>query len=236
MCGSRLAVFFIALTAAALAQTPPVGAKDITQMPPATPSAAAAPSATIAAPASVIRVYVDNLSGSDASLLAGLITQTLFQSKQVVVTEDQSNASLILKGTVLRQPIATASASTHSPTTHRSRAAAHASASGTSPDGLPVTSLDSAAANTAPVLPADGAELPADAADLPPLPMLDAPTDLTRFRYRLDLQVINPSGDLVWMSGRGAQALPFQDADDAVSRTIQPLLDTISQMKPSGGQ
>ncbi|MGH9481401.1 MAG: hypothetical protein ACRD1L_04860 [Terriglobales bacterium] len=233
MRGSLLLVVFSTLAAVALAQTPPVGAKDITQVPPAVPMAA--PSATIAAPASVIRVYVENLGGSDAATLAGLITQSLFQSKKVVVTENESSASLILKGTVLRQPILTSVPSTAS-ATHRSRTPPRRSASSstTSPDGLPVTSLDASDGAASGTTAGNSALSPG--LDLPPLPGLDAPADLAHFRYRLDLQAVNPDGDLVWISGRGSQAPPFLGADDAVARALEPLLATLAQLKPGAGQ
>lgn len=176
------------------AQTPPANARDITQMPPA--SQVTAPSSEIAAPASVVRVYVDTLSGADASALAGLITQNLFQSKQVVITENQSNASLILKGTVLRKPVPVAG-------TKRGRTRGKSSSAEATDAGLA-------------------------SADLPPLGNLGTPVDLSKYVYRLNLQVLNPNGDLVWMSGQGTEALPYQAAEAAVAQTLQPLLAAVA--------
>ncbi|HVA64526.1 MAG TPA: hypothetical protein VNF74_12440 [Terriglobales bacterium] len=176
------------------AQTPPANARDITQMPPA--GQATAPSSEISAPVSVVRVYVDTLSGADARALAGLITQDLFQSKQVVITENQSNASLILKGTVQRKPVPVAA-------TKRGRARERSSSAEARDAGLA-------------------------SADLPPLGDLGAPVDLSKYVYRLDLQVLNPNGDLVWMSGQGTEALPYQAAEPAVAQTLQPLLAAVA--------
>lgn len=231
------------LAAALSAQTPPTNAKDISEMPgqaSQTAPGAAAPSANISAPASVVRIYVANLNGADANALAGLITQSLFQSKQVVVTTNASNASLTLQGSVTRQPI---EEEAHRSTT-RSRRPARSSASGTgnragsaSPfgDNARVTELPplggssdsgsmAAAAPGAPLLSGD-LNLP-----LSGLGDMNASADLSHYRYRLNLELVNPGGDLVWMSGQGRQALPYQDADDAVVRTLAPMLALVRQM------
>lgn len=64
-----------------------------------------APAAAADAPASEIRVFIGRLTGVDATSIRGLLTQALFESKKVVITENQSNASLILQGRVLRRQI-----------------------------------------------------------------------------------------------------------------------------------
>lgn len=203
------------------AQTPPANAHDISSQlnnasVAASPStAAAAPSAVVEAPASVLRVYVDNLTGADATAIAGLITQGLFQSKQIVVTQNQSNASLILQGSIERAPVKPA-ARTASRTTHRRSATAAIDSS--APSGI-----------TAPVVDLDAAATP----DLTLPGSLDAPVDLSKYQYRLDLRLVNPDGDLVWMSGRGAQALPLASADSAVQQTVAALLRQLASLTPT---
>ncbi|MGH9534068.1 MAG: hypothetical protein ACRD2E_04335, partial [Terriglobales bacterium] len=62
-------------------------------------------------------------------------------------------------------------------------------------------------------------------------------TDLKHYQYRLDVELVNPDGDLVWISGRGAQALPFAAAGQAVSQSLQPMLSLLGQLThrtPSG--
>jgi|GEM_PF-2781101 len=198
--------------------TPPQNAKDITQD--LSPSASAlAPTATIAAPASVVRVYVDALTGTDAQAMAGLITQALFQSKQVVVTDQSSNATVILKGRIERKPLAAP------PPTRTAKRGAK------TPKVRNLDALD-AAADGLPAAPPPNPGLDAGLSDLPPLPDLGASTDLSQYTYRLDLQAVNPSGDLVWMSPLGTEALAFQPAESAVSATLQPLLSTLKSLAP----
>lgn len=213
MRGLNVAILGVALCGGLAAQTPPAGARDITQMP-ATTATAEAPSTVVSAPASVLRVYVDSLTGTDATAIAGLITQSLFDSKQVVITESQTNASLILRGSIEREPIPqTQTASRRS----RSRANAARATAGISTDGA---------------APPPGLDMPVT--ELPSvtdtLGTMGAPTDMTQYRYRLNLQLVNPDGDLIWMSGQGRQALPFQDADDAVQQTLQPMMGVVGQL------
>jgi len=188
------------------AQAPPANAVDIT---------ASAPSAQIAAPPAVLRIYIDTLAGSDASAVQALLTQALFESKKVVITENQSNASLVLKGQVRRQLPAAPKPARRTAARRSSRSAAPA---GTD---LPanVTNLDSL-----------------DAASTLTSPMLlDAnPTvDLSKYQYRLDLELVNPQGDLVWMSGQGDQAPSFAAAQTAVQTTVTPLLAALAAMTPA---
>lgn len=184
------------------AQTPPANAKDITQM---SAGSLAAPSAEVAAPAGVIRVYVDTLQGADAATLAALITQTLFESKQVVITVNQANASLILRGTVMREAVARPAAA------GKPRRGAGRGIDAASPDSADAAGLD---LSTLPLIAAPG-----------------TPVDLSQWRYRLDLEAVDPNGDLVWMSGQGREALAFTGADEAVGQTLQPLLAAVAQLK-----
>ncbi len=186
------------------AQAPPANAKDITQLPAAeTPAATgAAPSAQVDAPANLLRIYVATLNGSDTSAMAGLITQTLYESKQVVVTNQQANASLILQGNIVREPIPA------KPLRRRGRSGV------VSPP------------------PSDSGLSEVSPSDLALLNGLGGATDMRDYRYRLDLEVYNPNGDLVWMSGQGRQALPFESADIAVQNTLKPLLAAIAAWTP----
>lgn len=235
-----LGVLAAAVAAQTPPTTPPAGARDITVM----PDSQTAPSATIAPPASIVRIYIENLSGADATALAGLITQALFQSKQVVVTTNESNASLILRGSVLREPIPHVSDTSKAARRGTKR---HGAPSSAASDSAPTRSPfgDNVNVTALPPLPgaagsaADTAGLGSaeDAAGLalPSLGGMDSPADLTQYRYRLNLELLNPSGDLLWMSGQGAQALPFQDADDAVSRTLTPMLTAVQQLSAGAG-
>lgn len=208
-----LLILALAAGFSALAQTPPANAKDITELPSAstaTPATESLPSAQVSAPPNMLRIYVDTLNGSDASALAGLITQTLFESKQVVVTNQRTNASLILQGSVVRQPIPPPTASTRS----RRRPAA-----------TPDTAAPPTDSGLSEVSPADMALLNGLSGGVA--------TDTRQYRYRLDLQVYNPNGDLVWMSGQGQQALPYEQADQAVQNTLKPLLTIIATWTPA---
>ncbi|MGH9393525.1 MAG: hypothetical protein ACRD1E_05095 [Terriglobales bacterium] len=195
-----MALLVSALGAVAWSQTPPPGAKDISQD--LATATASAPSAAIGAPASVVRVYVDNLTGADAQAVAGLLTQALFQSKLVVVTDQAANATVILKGRVERKPIAKTSAKTVAGSARRT------------PKVRNLDALDAAAT-----------AMP----DLPQIPdlSLGSSTDLSQYVYRLDLQAVNPAGELVWMSGLGKEALQFEAAEAAAGDTVQPLLATL---------
>lgn len=234
-----LGVLAAAVAAQTPPTTPPAGARDITVM----PDSQTAPSATIAPPASVVRIYIENLSGADATALAGLITQALFQSKQVVVTTNESNASLILRGSVLREPIPHASDTSESA---RRGAKRHGAPSSAASDNAPTSSPFGDSVNVTALPPLPGAAGSADSSGLgsaedaaglalPSLGGMDSPADLTQYRYRLNLELLNPSGDLLWMSGQGAQALPYQDADDAVSRTLTPMLTAVQQLSAAAG-
>ena len=213
---TALGILFLAgLTAGAWAQTPPLGARDITNLP-ANGAAATgstitptAPSAQITAPASVVRIYIDSIAGADASALTGLINQSLFQSGQVVVTENQSNASVILKGTVVREAVArTAGAGGSRGTTTRKPAATSA---------------------------AEGSDLSLSLAPLPEFGTDSSDADLSRYRYRLNLRLVNPDGDLVWMSGQGREALPYAAADAAVGQTLAPMFKALTALEHEPG-
>ena len=195
--------------------TPPQNAKDITQDVSA-PGTALAPTAAINAPASVVRVYVDALTGADAQAMAGLITQALFQSKQVVVTDQSSNATVILRGRIERKPVAAPAAARPSKRTAKTPKVRNLDALDAATDGLPQATVPPDAGLSA----------------LPQLPDLNATSDLSQYTYRLDLQAVNPSGDLVWMSPLGNEALTFQPAESAVSATLQPLFTTLKSLSP----
>ncbi|HXR97246.1 MAG TPA: hypothetical protein VN709_05330 [Terriglobales bacterium] len=203
-------LFLAGLTAGAWAQTPPVGARDITNLPASgvattgSTTTPTQPSAQIAAPASVVRIYVDNISGTDASALTGLINQALFQSGQVVVTENQNNASVILKGTVTREALARARGTSRDTTTRK-----------------PAATPDNGSDSTLTPLPTFGAD--------------NSDVDLSRYRYRLNLRLVNPDGDLVWMSGQGPEALPYAAADSAVGQTLAPMFKALTALEHEPG-
>lgn len=199
----------LSLGMGAAAQTPPANATDISSLP------APAPTAEVAAPAGVVRIYIDSLTGADAAALQGLLTQALFESKKVVITENQANASLTLKGRVLRQ-LPPAAALPRKASAHRKARSAT-----TAPPDMPaqVTDLDQLDAGVS------QAALPI-ALDLNPT------TDLSKYQYRLDLRLVDPQGDLVWMSGQGDQAPSFTPAQGAVQATVTPLLAALSALKP----
>ncbi|HET9784887.1 MAG TPA: hypothetical protein VFP94_08020 [Terriglobales bacterium] len=206
---SGLITFVLAFGLAAAAQAPPAHAVDITSQP-------AAPSAEIAAPAAVLRVYIDALSGADASAVQALLTQALFTSQKVVITENQANASLILKGQVLRQAPPPPAATSKISRRHKATPAADAPAGITAP----VTDLD-----------------PTTDSSLSPAPMLldmNPVIDLSKYQYRLDLRLLDPQGDLVWMSGQGDRAPSFAAAQAAVQATVTPLLAALDALKPPG--
>lgn len=203
----------------ASAQTPPANAKNINAQPEAVD--AAAPSATIKPPASVLRIYINPLSGLDAAALNGLVMQTLFQSQQVVVTTNQSNASLILQGRVLREPAAAATP----PHRRRPRAKPPAGINGNVTD---ITALgNDGEGATAAASPLPDGDLALSGLSLDP----NAPVNLNQYRYQLQLQAVNPDGDVVWMSGQGDEALPFLPAAQAVAQTLKPFLQTVTALK-----
>ncbi|MGH9487161.1 MAG: hypothetical protein ACRD04_06165 [Terriglobales bacterium] len=233
----------LVLSLGLLAQAPPKNAVDITSLPATDTSAA--PSATIAAPASVIRIYISNLSGADATALQGLLTQSLFESKKVVITENQANASLILQGRVVRilPPLPSPA---HTSRRHSRHHPATGLADTTDPQvikdlqGVKITNLDAlnggadTTADAATSLGADNADLGPGALTLPPLNFeQDSPADLGTYQFRLDLQLVSPDGDLVWMSGQGDQAPPFASAGKAVQAVVPAMLAAIAGLKPS---
>ncbi len=230
-----IAVVGLGLGLSAAAQVPPKNAVDITHMPAAAPQSAPAASTTLDAPASVVRVYISNLAGADASALQGLLTQALFESKQVVITENQANASLTLQGQVVRQPVPTPDSNVST------RDRKHKSRASHLPDGTDpavIKDLDAVsglALSNAVDLDDTGGS---GTSSLPGLGLnglgnlVDSPADLRHYQFRLDLQLISPNGDLVWMSGQGDQAPPFAAAGGAVTSTVQPLLAAIAKMSP----
>ncbi|HVB39484.1 MAG TPA: hypothetical protein VNE83_01190 [Terriglobales bacterium] len=220
----------LTLVAAAGAQAPPAGARDITSMPetqaiPPAPAPGAAGMSTaestaVAPPATVLRVYIDTLTGADTTAISGLLAQALYQSKQVVVTENQSNASVIVRGEVVRElPPAPESTSRKHATTRQKSAAAAAHTT-------PPANADTSAADVAPGMDLDEFGLSA----LPSSGASDPDVDLSHYRYRLNLELLDPAGDVVWMSGRGVQAQPFQAAQAAVAQTVQALLGALTPM------
>lgn len=214
-----------------LAQTPPKNAVDITATPAtASQAPAAAPSATIAAPASVVRVYISNLSGADAVALQGLLTQALFDSKRVVITENQSNASLTLQGRVLRQlppaPKTTASRRSKTKSRRQSTTLPNLTDPTVVQDLGNVVDLDHLNSGLNSGLNPGPSTLPAFG-----LNNIDtSAADLNQYQFRLDLQLVNPQGDLVWMSGQGKQAPPFAAAGDAVNACVAPMLAAIASL------
>jgi len=220
----------LTLVAAAGAQVPPAAARDITSMPetqaiPPAPAPGAAgmsdaESTAVAPPATVLRVYIDTLTGADTTAISGLLAQALYQSKQVVVTENQSNASVIVRGAVVREsPPAPESTSRKHATTRQKSAAAAAHTT-------PPANADTSAADVPPGMDLDEFSLSA----LPSSGAPDSAVDLSHYRYRLNLELLDPAGDVVWMSGRGEQAQPFQAAPAAVAQTVQALLGALTPM------
>ncbi|MGH9484599.1 MAG: hypothetical protein ACRD1F_06045 [Terriglobales bacterium] len=226
----------LALGVAALAQAPPKNAIDITHLPVTTAqSASAASTVPAVAPSGIIRVYIGSLSGADATPIQGLITQALFESKKVVITENQGSANFILQGQVLRRtpPAPIAATTTNGKTKRRSRRKAAASDT-TDPSVIhdlqalnqsgEVTDLDNfTAAN-------DGSSLNAAGLTSLSMDLGNRQEDLSRYQFRLYLQLVSPDGDLIWMSGEGSQAPAFSPAGDAVNATVQPMLSAIANL------
>lgn len=223
----------LALALGTLAQGPPKNAVDITNLPATATQAQAAPGAAADASTGVIRVYIGTLNGADATAIQGLLTQALFESKKVVITENQGNASLILQGRVLRRAIPV------SPTDKagkKRRSRQSAAPDTTDPSviqdlealnqGGGVTNLDGGAMGANSSLNSLG--MPSLSADLN-----GGEQDLSQYQFRLYLQLVNPDGDLVWMSGEGGQAPPYSSAGDAVTATIQPMLTAIASLPKS---
>jgi hypothetical protein len=127
-----------------------------------------------------------------------------------VVTENQSNASVILKGTVAREAVA------------------RTAGAGGSSRG---TTTRKPAATTA----AEGSDLSLSLAPLPGFGTDSSDTDLSRYRYRLNLRLVNPDGDLVWMSGQGREALPYAAADAAVGQTLAPMFKALTALEHEPG-
>lgn len=253
----------LAQQAPASPATPPMAAPP-TPMAAAAPSGGAANlPAALAPDPNAPRVYVQGLQGPDAAQIAGLIEQDLFNSKRVVVTEIANNASLILKGTIYRRVRASAKPTKRSRVAHSGRhvdearrAATDATAdaggdtggvSYVNPKSIP--SADAGATDSA----ASSAPSPAysqlgqansdrygagvdDSADLPSLSSLLNPgiTDLSRYQYRLDLELVDPDGDLIWISGRGLDAPSFTTADQAVQNGLNPMLQLLEKYPKRG--
>lgn len=229
--------------------------------PPAPMPAASAPEpslpAALAPNPNALRIYVQGLQGPDADQIAGLIAQDLFQSKQVVVTENQGNANLILKGVIYRRVDVPATAAKFAHRRARRRAATHRATAATeaplgssgdvsyiNPQAIPDAGAGAGggtALSTASEYGASGAPGADTALGLDPnLPSLGTllnpgPTDLSRYQYHLDLELIEPDGDLVWISNRGLEAPPFAAANQAVATSLQPMLDLLekSAQKPA---
>lgn len=209
-----------------------------------------------------LRVFVQLPNGPDARQIAGLMQQYLFNSHAVVVTENASNASVILKGEIYRRPIAAAEAPHASAAARRrarqaaarrreqeEQAAAAAADGGTagngvsyiSPSQIPApgsgASLNSGmdADNSAGALTNAGYSAGDDddgELGLPSMASLLNPglNDLHNYAYRLDLELVNPDGDLVWISGRGSEAPKFLNANAAVAQSLQPMLNLLDQI------
>lgn len=212
-----------------------------------------------------LRVYVETPNGPDAQQIAGLMQQYLFESHQVVVTENESNASVILKGIVYRQPKPAQLKRDAARRRREERALAAArrreeraiaqggqpsagggnqgGASYINPTQIPSVGSTASSAGTAGA--GAGSYGGGSAAfsgggdgesSLPSMDSLLNPglTDLHNYRYRLDLELVNPDGDLVWISGRGAYAPRFTSANQAVSQSLQPMLDLLHQLTHRG--
>lgn len=195
-----------------------------------------------------LRVFVQLPNGPDARQISGLMQQYLFNSHEVVVTENASNASVILKGTIYRQPLAATTPAASSSARRRARrraeeeAAAAAADNGgvsyISPSQIPApgsgASLNSTANLDSAYNATGDASLGSDdgEASLPSMASLLNPglTDLHEYHYRLDLELVNQDGDLVWISGRGNEAPKFQPANAAVAQALQPMLNLLDQL------
>jgi len=231
MRGAVAGVLGLILVAAAGAQAPPAGARDITSTPemqamPTTPPEAAGPSdaesTAVAPPATVMRVFIDTLTGADTTAISELLAQALYQSKQVVVTENQSNASVTVRGEVVRElpPAPRSTSRRHSTTRQKSATAATTMAPSTADD------MGTAEAAAPPGLNLNDFNLTA----LSSPEAAGTPVDLSQYRYRLNLEILDPAGDVVWMSGRGTQAQPFQTSQAAVTQTVQAMLSALARL------
>lgn len=194
-----------------------------------------------------LRIFVENLQGPDASQIAGLIEQNLFESKQVVVTENASNANLILKGVIYRQPVpeATPAKSRRRHGALPSRRAATAARESDSGDTAyinpkTIPDVNSGADDAVPAMPAGltaGGGATGDASgpgyddDLASLANLANPgiTDLGKYQFRLDLELVDPNGDLIWISSRGLKGPSFDSAGSAVQTSLAPMLDLLEK-------
>ncbi|TAN24587.1 MAG: hypothetical protein EPN33_02150 [Acidobacteria bacterium] len=223
----------LALTLGTIAQGPPKNAVDITNSPAIGTQAQAAPRATADASSGVIRVYIGTLNGADATAIQGLLTQALFESKKVVITENQGNASVILQGRVLRRaiPVSPVGKAGKKRRSHKA-AAPDTTAPSVIQDlqalnqGGSIRNLDNGTLGGSSALNALG--MPSLNTDLN-----GGEEDLSQYQFRLYLQLVNPDGDLVWMSGEGGQAPPFSSAGEAVNATVQPMLTAIASLPKS---
>ncbi len=209
-----------------------------------------------------LRVYVEMPNGPDARQIAGLMQQYLFASHQVVVTENESNASVILKGIVYRQPKPAQLKRDAARRRREERALAAArrreeqaiaqgaqpspgggnqgGANYINPNQIPSVGGTASSGDAGAAAYGGGSAAFYGSGDgesgLPSMDSLLNPglTDLHNYRYRLDLELVNPDGDLVWISGRGAQAPNFTSANQAVSQSLQPMLDLLHQVTHPG--
>lgn len=241
-------------TQAGATAVPPLAAPPAPLAPAAEAAAGPALPPALAPNPNALRLYVENLQGPDASQIAGLIEQNLFESKQVVVTENASNANLVLKGTIYRRLIPQrAVAKTRRRPRHGASATRPATAGLQGPDDNGVTFVNPKTipdANS----PTDGAMVDgAMAADsggnsydsgqeyenqeLLSLGSLANPgiTDLGKYQYRLDLELVDPNGDLIWISSRGLNGPSFSSANDAVEASLQPMLKLLEKTTKNSG-
>lgn len=209
-----------------------------------------------------LRVFVQLPNGPDARQIAGLMQQYLFNSHAVVVTENASNASVILKGEIYRQPIA--AAAPHASAAARRRARRAAARRRAQEEQAAAAAADGAAADNGAVSYISPSQIPAPGSGaslnsgmntdngasalgnavysagndddgeygLPSMSSLLNPglNDLHNYVYRLDLELVNPDGDLVWISGRGNEAPKFLNANAAVAQSLQPMLNLLDQI------
>ncbi len=208
-----------------------------------------------------LRVYVETPNGPDAQQIAGLMQQYLFESHQVVVTENESNASVILKGIVYRQPKPAQLKRDAARRRREERALAAArrreeqsiaqgaqpspgagtqgGASYINPNQIPSVGSTASSGGAGAAAYGRSSTYTGESDGESSLPTMDSLlnpglTDLHNYRYRLDLELVNPDGDLVWISGRGARAPRFTSANQAVSQSLQPMLDLLHQVTHPG--
>ena len=59
--------------------------------------------------------------------------------------------------------------------------------------------------------------------------------DLERIVDALDLELVDPNGDLIWISSRGLNGPSFSAANDAVEASLQPMLKLLEKTTKNSG-